>query len=251
MGTSSAKKVDRDEDEKNSAAEEEEETESTESTEEEDEDEDEDQDEDEEEKPAAKAASARSAQASGKRPAVPRVARTAAAQPVRRSGLGKSLLMFVVIVGGLAAAFALLGQETNGPTAAPKWKAGQSVDVEITLVASDKNDLACASATEMAGKHCGFEAKNKPWSKGSATDDKAVLRPYTTVDRVQFLAAGVWSQPTLSGTLPPARFSIKCKFTVDGQMSGSAVRWESSGPWYDRNDSLYVGSVSDCKLLNP
>jgi len=265
MAKSAQKKDDRDEDEKDTAVEDEEETESEENEDEDEEeeqsseasdddddddeeedDDDDDDDDDEEEKPAAKA---RASAGSGKRPVVPSVSKNArAAEPPRRSGLGKSLLMFVFIVGGLAAAFALLGQESTTPPSAPKWKQGQQVDVEITLVSTDKADLSCAAAQEVAGKHCAFESKNKAWSKGS-NDDPNLLKPYTTVDRIQFLAAGLWSQPALSGTLPPSRFSVKCKYKVEGQITGSAVRWNNSGPWYDQGNPIYAGSLSDCKII--
>lgn len=166
------------------------------------------------------------------------------------SSLGKSMLLFVVIVGGLGAAFALLGQETPQPSNAPKWAPGQQVDVEVTLVASDQKDLSCAAPEEINGRHCAFEAQNKPWSKGDNNDDKKLLKPYTTVDRVQFLAAGLWSDPGMAANkLPGTRFSVKCKYTVEGKVKNSAVRWNETGQWYPRNDELYTGSLSGCKLM--
>ena len=90
--------------------------------------------------------------------------------------------MFFVIVVGLAAGFALLNREPTTPVV--KWKTGETVDVEITLVKSDQKDLACASAEEIAGMHCAFETTTKPWSKGSVGDDKKLLKPYTTIDRI-------------------------------------------------------------------
>jgi hypothetical protein len=223
---------------------------------EDDEEGDEDDEEEDEDDPAAKAAPAKPAAKPGakpvqtaKRTAVP-VRGKAAVLPAKRSGgsLGKSMILFVIIVGGLAAAFAFLGKEENGVPAAPKWTAGQTVDLEVTLVASDKRDLSCAAPDELSGKHCAFEGQNKPWTKSDNNDDKKLLKPYTTTDHIQFLGAGLWSDPALSGALPTARFSVKCKYKVDGKVGKSGIRWASDGPWYDAAD-LYTGSVSDCKMV--
>jgi hypothetical protein len=169
--------------------------------------------------------------------------------PARKGGsLGKSMILFVVIVAGLAAAFALLGQESSTGPAAPKWKVGDSPDLELTLVADDKKNLACATPDELGGARCAFEDKAKPRPAADSADDKKLLKPYTTVDHVQILAAGVWSDPALAGTLPTTRFSVKCKYKVEGKMKAASIRWASDGPWYDSKD-LYTGSISGCKLV--
>lgn len=188
-------------------------------------------------KPRAKAA---------KRPAP----RTPPPPPVPPQGgaMGKSLLLFVVIVGGLAAAFAIFGQET-GSNAASGWKPGTKAQVEITLVPSDKRDLACLSGQEVAGRHCAFEAPAKPWSKGDPNDDKMLLRPYTTVDRIQFLAAGVWSDPVLAGNLPLGRFSIKCTLNVEGTVKRPSVRWSPEGAWLEQTNDWHAGHVTGCKMI--
>ena len=48
--------------------------------------------------------------------------------------------------------------------------------------------------------------------------------------------------------LPSTRFSVKCKYKVDGVAKKSAVRWNNDGPWYPRNDDLHTGALSSCKL---
>jgi hypothetical protein len=165
--------------------------------------------------------------------------------------LGKSVLLFFVIVIGLGAGFAILGREQPQEVARPKWTTGQTVDVEVTLVRNDRQELACAAADEVGGKHCAFEAANKAWSKGGdANDDKKILKPYTTTDRVQFTAAGLWSDPALTpDKLPATRFSVKCKYKVEGTLKNVGVRWEQTGQWYPQ-EGWYAGSISDCKLAN-
>ncbi len=214
------------------------------------EDEEDDDDDEEEAKPAAKPVAKASAAKPGavKRTSAP----LAKARPVaaaRKGGsLGKSMILFVVIVGGLAAAFALLGTESSSGPAAPKWKTGDSADLELTLVADDKKNLGCSSPDDIAGAHCAFEEKAKAWSKGDSADDKKLLKPYTTVDHVQILASGLWSDPGMTGTLPATRFSVKCKYKVEGKMKAASIRWNSDGPWYDSKD-LYSGSISGCKVV--
>jgi len=174
------------------------------------------------------------------------------APPRAQGALGKSLVLFVIVVGGLALGFALLGREGGGgdATPAPKWNVGQTIDTEVTLVPSDSKDLACASADEISGRHCQYEAQAKPWSKGSDPDEK-ILKPYTTTDRIQFLAAGLWDQPALKGKLPNTRFSVKCKYKVEGKLKKPSIRWAADGQWFERADDWYAGSVNDCQLVGP
>lgn len=170
--------------------------------------------------------------------------------PARQgSSLGKSMILFLVIILGIGGLIALLGREDApaGPNK-PKWSTGQTVDVEITLVKTDRNDLACGSPTVIGGKHCAFEAQGKPFSKPD-TDDKIVLKPYTTTDRIQFTAAGLWSEPLMApDKVPPSRFSVKCKYKVEGTIKAPGVRWNETGPWHASTDEWFAGTVSDCKI---
>ncbi|WP_437784272.1 hypothetical protein [Sorangium sp. So ce1097] len=202
---------------------------------------------------AAPARASRPARQAGaaRRPAGKKAAaRPRAAAKPQGGSLGKSMILFLIIIGGLAAAFAYFGQEPTPGASGPKWKPGDKAQVEVTLVSSDIKDLACWSADEVNGRHCAFESPTKGWSKGDA-DDKKLLRPYTTTDRVQFLAAGLWSEPALTGKLPSARFAVKCTYTVEGKMKRPGVRWSSEGAWLDRTDDWYTGLLSDCKLITP
>ena len=171
------------------------------------------------------------------------------APPPSSASLGKSMVLFVVVVGTLAAGFALLGQERGGGgPRGPAWKPGQTVDVEITLVAGDKRELNCAAADEVAGRHCSFESPTKVWSKGDAGDDKKTLRPYTSTDNVQFVAAGLWSEPALANNLPTTRFSVKCKYTVEGKLKSPTFHWESGWEGQPRGEML-AGILTGCTLV--
>jgi hypothetical protein len=179
-------------------------------------------------------------------PARPR----AAAIPAKGgTSFSRNMILFVIGLGVIGAAFAYLGQETQqGPAPAPKWKVGETVDLEITLVASDSTDLACAASTEVGGKHCQFESQTKPWAQPT-TDDKLILKPYTTTNGIEFAAAGLWAQEALApAKLPKTRFSVKCQYKVEGKLAAPSVRWKSDGPWFTAKSDWYAGAVSNCKL---
>lgn len=202
--------------------------------------------EEEEKKPAAKAKGDSSAKAAPAKAAAPKAAPP---RPPPSAGLGKSVSLFVLVVGGLSLGMLVLGSERGGgPAAPPKWNDGQVVDVDITLVSTDKTDLACASGTEIKGLHCAYESQQKRWSKGDAADDKKTLKPYSTTNNLNMLAAGIWSEPVLAGDkMPTSRFSLKCKFTVAGKMPRADVRWHEGEGWNNVTD-WYAGTVSDCKM---
>ena len=153
--------------------------------------------------------------------------------------------VLVAAVGGTAL---VLARRHAGPS---RWKVGQEVPVEITIVAGDRTNLACAATDEVTGKHCAFEASAKAWSKGPSTDDKAVLKPYTTTDRHNFVAAGLWSDPALTAPLPAGRFSVKCTFVVEGTLKTVSVRWAPAGPWSEPLTDWYAGSIKGCTLVRP
>lgn len=170
------------------------------------------------------------------------------APPPRGASLGKSILLFVLVVGGLSAGFAILGREDTTP---PKWNVGQVLDLDVTLVPSDARNLTCATAEEITGRHCAFESEGKPWTKGDVTDDKTLLRPYTTTNGIQFFGAGIWSDAGMSPTILPAdeaRFTARCKYKVEGFVKRGKVRWAPGGPWFEWNDPHAAGTLSDCKV---
>lgn len=207
------------------------------------------QDEGSEETSANEEAEEKPAAAPKEKPAAPAAPKrvTTAAPPT--AGLGKSVSLFIIVVGGISVLMLLLGTERGGGGAAPpKWEEGKSYDIDITLVSTDRQDLACASGTEIKGLHCGFESQARRWSKGDPNDDKKMLRPYSTTNGVQFFAAGLWSEPALApDKLPATRFSVKCKFSVAGKMPRADIRWHEGEGWNNVVD-WFAGSVSDCKL---
>jgi hypothetical protein len=222
---------------------------------------DDEEDEDEEDEPEEAPAPAKAATPAKKEPAkdapAKRATPAAAASPVRKRAplppepppiaVGKTVFLFVAVIGALSAGFWFLGGETGGDRTAPRWKTGQTVDVNITLVAGDRNDLACATEVAIADRKCEFQTKTK--ATEPKPEDGMLLKPYTTTDGVQFLAAGLWSQPELDPKkLPADRFSVKCKYTVEGEVKKPAVRWAVRGGFSDKDNAWYAGTVKDCAL---
>jgi len=167
----------------------------------------------------------------------------AAPAPSRRK---KVIAVVVVAVVALGVGGYLLAQSLGGASWAPAT--GEQVAVEITVIAADAQNLACASADEVAGRHCAFEANDKPWSKSTEQADDKTLKPYTTVDKRQLAAAGLWSQPALQGKLPTGRFTVACQFKVEGKLKKPLVRWASTGPFAEAGAAWPAGLLSDCKI---
>jgi hypothetical protein len=45
------------------------------------------------------------------------------------------------------------------------------------------------------------------------------------------------------------RFSVKCKYQVEGTVKKPAIRWGSDKPFYDSPGDWYAGFVSGCTVL--
>lgn len=199
---------------------------------------------------AEKARSGKSGSKGGKRTKKP---------VARKSGVSaRNVILFGGLVVLLLAAFGVLGSRNNGgPQNAPRWKLNEPVDVEITLVATDANDLNCAMEGEIGGLHCGFTSGNarNAAARGSR-DDAKLLQPYSTTNRQNFLAAGLWMQPELKDAaeldkrvkaMQNPRFAVNCKFTPRGKAKSAKVQWKAGADW-GPGDGWYVGDVKDCKL---
>ncbi len=198
-------------------------------------------------KPAAKPAAARPA---GPRPAAP------------RPGGGMGGLVPIALVVGVAVVLGYVVLRGDGGSGGPpppsgppavdestKWAVGQTVELDITLKPTDRNNLSCASPEEVAGKHCAFDAPDKASAKGN-DDDKKLLKPYSVPNSpTRILAAGVWTDSGMTGgKMPDARFTVRCKFTLDGKVNNPSVRWDPKGPWRDMKNPWFVASAASCTI---
>lgn len=171
-----------------------------------------------------------------------------AAVPPPAASLGKSVSVFMFVLLGLSAGFWVLGAFDNPfGTPPPKWKIGQIVQVDLTLDPLDDTKLACASATDVGGKRCEYESKTARFA--GKLEDTTQLRPYTTVDQVHLLAAGVWSSPDIAKEKRPKdRFTLRCDYKVETKVASPAVRWDVAGQWNEKDEEWYAGLASNCKL---
>jgi len=169
----------------------------------------------------------------------------------------RNIMLFVALVGGIAVMMAVFGKKSaRSSRSAPAWKAGQTVDVEITLVTGDLRNLACAMEKDVKGLHCAWEKQNRRSQKPSdPTKDDTVLQPYTTVDGKNFLASALWVQPALkkkiadakkSPDLEPPRFTVDCKLKVEGKAKGASVRWKRGAGW-GNGAGWATGKILSCK----
>jgi hypothetical protein len=132
-------------------------------------------------------------------------------------------------------------QQTEG------WRLGSTKMLEITLIRDDKKNLACASDRRFGEIHCGYTRAGKPNGPQPA-DDPHILQPYNTVKNELFLAAGLWQAPVLKEPLPTERFTVVCNYHVVGVLKAVALRWSPTGSFNPVDQSVAVGSLSDCVI---
>jgi hypothetical protein len=173
-----------------------------------------------------------------------------AASPAPAGGVGKSMFVFILIFGVLAIGFfALSSSDPFSANNKPKWALNKPVSIDLTLDPKDDAKLACAAPASVANRHCEFSDKGKKFE--GETEDKMLLRPYTTVDGQQLLAAGLWSQPELDKAKRPSeRFTVKCNYTPEGFVKNPLVRWDPIGAWNEQTREWHAGIVTDCKVGN-
>jgi hypothetical protein len=131
-------------------------------------------------------------------------------------------------------------QQTEG------WRLGSTKMLEITLIRDDKTNLACASDRSFGDIRCGHSRDGKPIGP-KPEDDPNILQPFNTVKNELFLAAGLWQAPVLR-ELPSERFTVVCNYHVVGVLKAVALRWSPTGSFGPVDQSVAVGTVSDCVI---
>jgi hypothetical protein len=135
---------------------------------------------------------------------------------------------------------------------------GKPVEAPITLVTSDREDLACAYAGKVGQYRCGFEASGKPWPDPPAPRDR--LAPYYTTDRQLYLIPGLFEQSALAARyaseLPSSvprdkqkRFVARCQLKLLERIERFQTRWLASGTFGD-GEAAWVAEPVSCKVTN-
>ena len=132
-------------------------------------------------------------------------------------------------------------QQTEG------WHLGSTKMLEITLIRDDKKNLACASDRTYGEIRCGYTRDGKPFGP-KPDEDPHILQPFNTVKNELFLAAGLWQAPVLKEPLPADRFTVVCNYYVVGVLKAVALRWSPTGSFNPVDQSVAVGTLSDCVI---
>lgn len=166
--------------------------------------------------------------------------------PARGSRKGLWLVVALVVVLG---ALAIMRREPKSQPLVP----GSTVDAELTLISSDRNDVACTSPRRVDRYGCDFSDDTTP--RKLAEQD--TLRPYMTVDRRVYLIPGLFLEPNIARRYqaePPTvpreqlqRFSARCKLKTGGRLQGFKLRWAPAGKWSEPQDAE-VATVVSCEV---
>lgn len=133
---------------------------------------------------------------------------------------------------------------------------GSTIDASISLVTSDRDDLACASDRTFGRYRCEFRAPGVRWPDPPAPADR--LAAYYTTDQRLFVIAGLFQQPAVAaryaaeapGDLPRdqrPRFSARCRLKLVGELHNFQARWLAQGEW-GPEDQAWVALASDCSV---
>ena len=168
----------------------------------------------------------------------------------RRSDPGNVLVRgsvaLILISAALWIVYAWTGYGDRYAQAAAGWQIGGTHLVEVTVVAEDRQRLACASAVTVEGLHCGYRSPRQAFDPNSL-DDPRQLRPCNPVKSELFLAAGLWDSPKLPTSLPAKRFTVVCNFHVVGVLKSVSLRW-GEGRFAPVHVPLAVGRLTHCEI---
>jgi len=163
------------------------------------------------------------------------------------SAVTTPLLALCVIAFSAWLVFAIAGYRTRYAQAADFFARGTTRTVEITLVAEDEKNLACASDLDIDGLSCEFRKNHQPVGAGAPEDQKR-LRPYNTVDNVLILGSGLFSSPRLRRPLPSKRFTVVCEFTMLQAVRSAQIRFSPKGNFTNLKHSVPTGTLSNCEI---
>jgi len=181
-------------------------------------------------------------------PAAPRAPEPDESYP--REPLPKRVLLYTVfalLCGGIGLwlVFAWTGYKEKYSQTNEGWRLGSTKMLEITLIREDKKNLACASDRRFGEIHCAH-ARDGRFLGTKPEDSPNILQPFNTVKNELFLAAGLWQGPALREPLPAERFTVVCNYRVVGVLKAVALRWSPTGSFNPVDQSVAVGTLSDC-----
>lgn len=146
----------------------------------------------------------------------------------------------VVVWLGLAPLLALSGTS-------PPFRAGEIVDVDITLVSADRGSLECSADRPLWGHTCKYR------DSGRVEQPNGTLVPCLTSDRRPLLVPGLFEQPAVAARVAQddgvplemrRRFSARCRARVLERVSGVQVRFSPAAPFDEHSASWLVAPIA-------
>ncbi len=131
-----------------------------------------------------------------------------------------------------------------------------AIDASISLVTTDRDDLACASEQRFGRYRCEFRAPGVPWPDPPAPADR--LAAYYTVDQQLYVIPALFEQPALAARYASEearklardqrpRFAAACQLKVRDHMRNFQTRWLKTGDWGQQAEAP-VATPSDCHI---
>ena len=165
-------------------------------------------------------------------------------------GLSRGKIFLGLIIAAIVIFAAYFATRRISPNAAAILR---TASADITLVTSDRSDVACVSMKGFQGYYCGFSTEIVNWQG----DEQNKLAPYYTVDRHQYLIPGLFLEPAIRARYqsePPnkpreqlKRFTARCQIKIVGKLAGVRTHWVANTAWGNPED-IEVGTVSGCKI---
>ena len=123
---------------------------------------------------------------------------------------------------------------------------GATIKASISLVTTDRDDLACASPDTFGAYRCAFRAPGKAWREPPPRAD--LLAAYYTVNQQLLVIPGLFEQPAVAARyaaeeprgLPRdlrPRFVATCRFELVGELHHFQTRWLRSGGFNPQDEA--------------
>lgn len=133
---------------------------------------------------------------------------------------------------------------------------GSTIEVKLTLVSSDKDDLACGASAEYAGFRCRFAPTGEPIVPEPQPDK--TLAPYMNHERRLFLIPNLFASEPLraryeadsSKRIPRnkrKRFDAVCQLRLVQKVDGVSVSWLRSHK-VSGNEVAWVATPERCTI---
>jgi hypothetical protein len=127
--------------------------------------------------------------------------------------------------------------------------AGDIISASITLVPSDRGELACALAENVGPYRCAFSDGTSQSVPAPAVEN--TLTPCLTTARAPFLVAGLFEEPTvrnyLSTSTDDQRFTAVCSLKLVASVPAYAVRFRADAAW-GKAGPAWVAQPLSCRV---